>query len=100
MERIRRQVEEETQRDLKRYKELLDLREKEVDNLRSEQQRLRDSVEEVSGQNENLERENRSLKANRTILRESVPFKNSYEKSQNGSDLTTALLEQLSLSRR
>jgi hypothetical protein len=43
--------------------------------------------EELKGQLENMERENRGLKANRTMLRESVPFKNAQSQinSNNGS---------------
>lgn len=75
-EKMRRQIEEDASRDVKRYKELLDLREKEVDKLQKEMAKLNDLNEELKQSIDTLEKECRVLKANRSVVRESIPFKN------------------------
>ena len=55
-------------RESKRYRELLDLREEEVDKLKAELSRLTDSAEELRGQVEQMERDNRALKASNRVV--------------------------------
>lgn len=94
--RVPREMEEAmaSQRELKRYKELLDIREKEVETLQKELARLTESSDEIRLQVDTLERENRILKTNRTMVKESKPT------TDPGKMTTAALLEELSLSRR
>ena len=69
-EREARKAEEESQavRESKRYRELLDLREEEVEKLKAELSRLTDSNEDLKTQVEHMERENRTLKATNRVV--------------------------------
>ena len=69
-EREARKAEDESQavRESKRYRELLDLREEEVDKLKAEVARLTDLNEELRGQVDTLDRENRTLKTSTRVV--------------------------------
>ena len=55
-------------RESKRYRELLDLREEEVYKLKAELSRLTEFAEELRGQVEHMERDNRALKASNRMV--------------------------------
>jgi flagellar biosynthesis chaperone FliJ len=66
-------------RESKRYRELLDLREEEVDKLKAELSRLTDSAEELRGQVEQMERDNRALKASNRVVPKGMISNNSVQ---------------------
>ena len=66
-------------RESKRYRELLDLREEEVDKLKAELSRLGDSAEELRGQVEQMERDNRALKASNRVIPKGMISNNSVQ---------------------
>ena len=63
-------------RESKRYRELLDIREEEVDKLKAELSRLTDSAEELRGQVEQMERDNRALKASNRVVPKAAMISN------------------------
>ena len=63
-------------RESKRYRELLDIREEEVDKLKAELSRLTDSAEELRGQVEQMERDNRALKASTRVVPKAAMISN------------------------
>ena len=80
-EREARKADEESQavRESKRYRELLNLREEEVDKLKAELSRLTDSAEELRGQVEQMERDNRALKASNRVVPKGMVSNNSVQ---------------------
>ena len=80
-EREARKADEESQavRESKRYRELLNLREEEVDKLKAELSRLTDSAEELRGQVEKMERDNRALKASNRVVPKGMISNNSVQ---------------------
>lgn len=58
MTRERQQYEDEIQKDLSRYKDLLSLREQEINSIKGEYKRVLKSNEDIKRQIDKLEREN------------------------------------------